>query len=135
MSQSAERLVKVVMVEGDPGIGGLCKFVLDFDSSCRARTYSDGQSALEAIRQEPPDVVLADVDDMLEFDLVEAIGQEHRDVPVALMCSDVYEQETEVFLKRHPGLPIIKQPFEDVFSLPEQLRGVYQRVQKGNSPQ
>lgn len=95
----------VLIVDDEPAIVDLLSQFLE-DEGYRVERASDGQMALAKIREEPPDLVIADVmmPKMNGFELVDALTEGDDAVPVILMSAAV--------VSRREDIPFIAKPFD-----------------------
>lgn len=95
----------VLVVDDDPAIRRLVEYVLA-GSGFVVRVAADGQEALEALRREPPDLVVSDVA-MPRLDGVELIRRlrAQGDTTPVLLCSAAERVDVPA------GVPFIAKPF------------------------
>jgi DNA-binding response OmpR family regulator len=105
---------KVLIVDDDPDIVTAIKFSLELEGLKTVAAY-DGEQALEAVKQETPDVIVLDgmlpeingykIARLLKFD------EEHRNTPILMVTARA--QQDDMKLGRETGVDeYITKPFD-----------------------
>lgn len=104
-SQNRSEPPTVLIVDDEPAIVDLLSQLLE-DEGYRVVSAGDGQAAWETVREQRPDLVIADVmmPRMDGFALVDRLSDGNQPVPVILMSAAVES--------RRQGVPFIAKPFD-----------------------
>ena len=106
---------RVLLIEDEPNIIEAIRFILSRDG-WRVDTHSDGATALEAVRERKPDVVILDV--MLPnrsgYDILRDLraDPETKDLPVLMLTARGQRRDREM-AERHGVSRFMTKPFSN----------------------
>jgi two-component system, OmpR family, response regulator len=120
-------LKKILYAEDDESLHKIAKVIIERIGGYELHICSDGQEAVEAVRDFRPDLIILDVM-MPRMDGITAYGEmqaipEARNVPVVFMTARI--QPNEVAAYRQLGVTkVIAKPFDPI-ALPEILEEIW----------
>ncbi len=112
--------MKILLVDDDPDIRLVGEVALSGDGRHTVRTASGGLEGLEAIRSDPPDVVVTDLfmEDMDGVALVRALRDDPEtvDIPVVFLTARAGSDEVER-LRAEGARGVLPKPFDPTLLL------------------
>jgi CheY-like chemotaxis protein len=116
------------VVDDDPQVVDLVCQLLE-DEACEIRSAADGQEALEAISQQPPDIILLDLlmPRLDGFDVIEQLRQspQHCDIPIVILTAKTLNTDELAQLQESASKVMQKQGLERE-TLLQELRNALQ---------
>jgi CheY-like chemotaxis protein len=122
---------RVLVVEDSPTQAQQIQFLLE-DAGWEVETAANGQEALLAIKRQPPDVVVTDLEmpEVNGLQLVEAVRRDHPSLPVVLMTAHGSEEIAALALRKGAASYVPKVYLEqDILPTLEQILSVSKAAQ------
>ena len=124
-----DKLERILYLEDDPWISEIVLFALEEFSSLRVVHCDNGKSAIDAVKEFPPQLCLFDVmlPDMTGPETFLRIREmpEYKDIPVIFMTAKAQRHEVEHYLELG-ALDVIRKPFDPV-TLGEQINSIWEK--------
>ena len=124
-------LNNIVCIDDEPDIRGLVKMILETVGNFTVKDYCNGPTALEALKNQTPDMLLIDgmMPEMSGMDVLKEINKmEHlKNTPVAFMTARIQPKEKEEYISLGAS-GIIEKPFEPM-ELPDLVRSIWEKAQ------
>jgi CheY-like chemotaxis protein/anti-sigma regulatory factor (Ser/Thr protein kinase) len=126
----------LLVVDDDPQVVDLVCQLLE-DEECQIRSAADGQEALEAISQQPPDIILLDLlmPRLDGFGVIEHLqhSSQHRDIPIIILTAKTLAADELVRLQQRVSKVMLKQGLERE-TLLQELRHALQVYRQKSEP-